>query len=221
MFVTSWGMACCHWDSSQTKLPSAHRFREVCRTFLCHALKTWVLRKDMGSSSKIVQLPIHIYIYSNSVTDVRNPNMYWTYCVVNLALVNQCVCVCMLGGLDNEWVLSEYIWKSVPGFTFFPVVKGWKLLQCTWVDEYVHFNLSPSRWSVIEVMMHEQYNFEPAEIVECSQNKLPGRQAVWLWTCVWGVHMFWYHNHGRVCIADGKCICVVDIDPLLWRPRGA
>jgi hypothetical protein len=61
-------------------------------------------------------------------------------------------------------------------------------------------------------MMHEQYNFEPAEIVECSQKEVPGRRAMWLWTCVWGVHIFWYHNHGRICIPDGKYICVVDID---------
>jgi hypothetical protein len=40
--------------------------------------------------------------------------------------------------------------------------------------------LSLPRESVTEVMMHEQYNFEPAEIVECSQKEVPGRRAMWL-----------------------------------------
>ena len=33
------------------------------------------------------------------------------------------------------------------------------------------------------------------------------------WICVWGVHAFCYHNHSWICIADGKCMCVVYIDP--------
>jgi len=32
------------------------------------------------------------------------------------------------------------------------------------------------------------------EIVECSQKEVPGRRAMWLWTCVWGVHTFWYQS---------------------------
>lgn len=63
-----------------------------------------------------------------------------------------------------------YLFSSCEGLEPFGVHEGRQL--CTL--------FSLPRESVIEVTMHEQYNFEPAEIVECSQKEVPGRRAIWL-----------------------------------------
>ena len=74
--------------------------------------------------------------------------------------------------------------------------------------------LSAPHKSVIEVMLHEQYNFEPAEVsvhkTKCEVEELYGCELVY------DVYAGWNGiNHGRICITDGKCWCVVDIDHLL------
>lgn len=56
-----------HWDSSQTKLPSAHRLREVCWTFF----ENLHVEKGYGFCQRDSAMA-HIGVSSNSVTDVRN-----------------------------------------------------------------------------------------------------------------------------------------------------
>lgn len=70
---------------------------------------------------------------------------------------------------------------------------------------YVYFYLSPPHESVIEVIMQEQHNFLPAEIEPYGCE------------IVYPVYMRFGIIHSRICIVDGKCVCVVAIAPLSYE----